>query len=65
MGLFVLLGGQHSQGAVQALLFHQSTQAMVAYSTSAMVRSGSVWKGPGRTHSVLYRPMIDSMGALS
>jgi hypothetical protein len=35
-------------------LFHQSIQAMVAYSTSAMVFSRSVWNGPGRMHSVLY-----------
>jgi hypothetical protein len=33
-------------------LLYQSTQAMVAYSMSAMVFSGWLWKGPGRMHSV-------------
>jgi hypothetical protein len=44
---------------------YQSTQAMVANSTSDRVLNGPVWNGPGRTHSVLYSPMIDSIRALS
>ena len=46
------------------LLYH-STQPVVANSTSARVLYGPSWKTAVPMHSVLYRPMIDSIRALS
>ncbi len=45
-------------------LFHQSTQARVANSTSARVFSGPGQERPGMQHSVLYRLMMLSMRAV-
>jgi hypothetical protein len=52
-----------ADGGMQARVVPPVDQAMVAYSTSAMVFSRSAWNGPGRTHAVLYSPMLDSMVA--
>ena len=46
-------------------LFHQSTQAIVANSTSLMPLTAPLMKGPGRMHSALKSPTIDSIRALS
>lgn len=45
--------------------FHQSTQAIVAISTSVRFFSGPVTNGPGLMHSFLNSPMIDSVKQLS
>ncbi len=39
--------------------FHQSTQAIVAISTSVMLFNGPVTNGPGLMHSFLNSPMIE------
>ncbi|WP_369821406.1 hypothetical protein [Kocuria sp. CNJ-770] len=44
---------------------YQSTHAMAVYSTSLMVFSTPFTNRPGRMHSVLYKPMIDSIKQLS
>jgi len=63
VGLFVRDGWDMADGGMQARVVPPVDQAMVAYSTSAMVFSRSAWNGPGRTHAVLYSPMLDSMVA--
>lgn len=65
VGGLVLGRGPHPRVVCRRRWLYQSTHAMVANSTSERVFNGPAWKGPGRTHSVLYSPMIDSISALS